>query len=250
MTYGIALSGGGVRGVTHAGVLKALEEIGITISVLSGTSAGSIVGALYAYGYSPDKIFETIQMTGFYRSIRPAWTWAGLLSMDGLKNSLLKQIPENNFDALTKELHIAATDLINGAPEYFSSGELIPPILASCCVPGIFNPVEIDGSFLVDGGLMDNFPTKALKGRCDFIIGSHCNSIDAGFEKKNLKGIVERSLLLAISGNTAESKTLCNLLIEPPGVGKVSGFELSRAADVFEIGYEYTIKNFKKSDFQ
>lgn len=249
MKYGLALSGGGARGVVHLGVIKALEELGIEISVIAGTSAGSIVGSLYAYGHSPEEIFKIINTTSFFKSVRPAWTWAGLLRLDGLRDALLKQMPENSFDVLKRGLIVAATDLVKGKPAYFTEGELIPAILASSCVPGIFSPVEFNGSYYVDGGLMDNFPVSVLVEQCDFIIGSHCNPIADGFDKRNLKAIVERSLLLAINGNTSNSKKLCNVFIEAPGMGNISGFELARAEDMFLIGYEYTIKNFKREDF-
>jgi NTE family protein len=85
MKLGLVLSGGGARGVAHIGVLKAIEEMGVKFSMVSGTSAGSIVGALYAYGYPPDEIFKIIKSMSIFKSVRPAWTWAGLLRMDGLK---------------------------------------------------------------------------------------------------------------------------------------------------------------------
>ena len=115
MKTGLALSGGGARGVAHAGVLKALEELGVEITCLSGTSAGSIVGALYAYGYKPDEIYNIVKDVSIFRSVRPAWTWTGLLTMDGLKELLIKSMPETSKPALeissqirdhqTSELH-------------------------------------------------------------------------------------------------------------------------------------------------
>src|SRR6185369_14830240 len=111
MKIGITLSGGGARGIAHIGVLKALEEMGIQISVMSGTSAGSIVASLYAYGLKPDQIFEQVTQLSLLKSVRPAWTWAGLLTMDGLKELILTNIPENDFSALNIPLTIAATEL-------------------------------------------------------------------------------------------------------------------------------------------
>lgn len=249
MQYGLALSGGGARGVAHLGVIKALEEIGIEISIMAGTSAGAIVGAMYGYGYTPDEILAIINTMGFFKSMRPAWTWAGLLRMDGLQNVMLKHIPENDFAALKRKLIVAATDLVNGTPAYFSSGELVRAVMASSCVPGVFSPVEFNGSYYVDGGLMDNFPIRALKSECDFVIGSHCNPIAGGFDKKNVRAIIERSLLLAINGNTTASKAQCDVFIEPPGMGGISGFEWARAKEMFTIGYDYTMENFTLRDF-
>src|SRR6478736_7585188 len=131
MKIGITLSGGGARGIAHIGVLKALEEMGVEISMISGTSAGSIVGALYARGYKPEEIIAIIQKVSVFRSVKPAWTWTGLLSLEGLKNVFLKYIPENNFDALRMPLTVAATDIERGETVYFSEGELIPCVMAS-----------------------------------------------------------------------------------------------------------------------
>src|SRR3954463_6594965 len=111
MTIGLALSGGGARGVAHIGVIKALEEMGVTISCMSGTSAGSIVGSMYATGYSPAQILQIIQQVSIFKSMRPAWTWAGLLKMDGMKDLLLKQMPLNSFEKLNIPMTVAATEI-------------------------------------------------------------------------------------------------------------------------------------------
>jgi NTE family protein len=250
MKYGLVLSGGGARGVAHIGVLKALEEIGVKFDRLSGTSAGSIVGSLYAYGYPPDKILEIIISTSFFKSVRPAWTMTGLLSLERLKDVLVKYLPENSFEALKIPITIAATEIIQGKPDYFSSGELIPAILASCCVPAVFNPVQINGHVYVDGGLMDNLPARCIHDDVDFLIGSHCNYITPEFNLVNFRSVIERSALIAVSGNTTISKKLCKVLIEPPEVGKFSGMDLARAKELFDAGYAFTKANFSARDFQ
>lgn len=250
MKTGIVLSGGGARGISHIGVLKALEEYGVTINCMAGTSAGSIVSALYAYGYNADKILDIILHTSFFKSMRPAWAWTGLLSLDGLKDVLLKYMPENSFEALKIPITIATTEIRKGQAEYFKSGELIPAILASCCVPAVFNPIHFNGGTYVDGGILDNFPATTIRRDCDFLIGSHCNHISEEFDVKNFRSVIERSLLMAINGNTVINKALCDVLIEPPPVGKISGFEVSRAKELFDMGYQFTKQHFKASDFQ
>jgi NTE family protein len=250
MKTGLVLSGGGARGMCHLGVIKALEEFGVKIDCIAATSAGSITGALYSYGYKPEEIIRMIGSTSFARSLRLAWTWTGLLSLDGLKDLFLKFIPENSFDVLKIPVTLAATEIRKGRIEYFTQGELIPAILASCCVPAVFNPVQYNGGTYVDGGVLDNLPVKAIHDKCDFIIGSHCNFILSEVNLTNFRSIIERSLLMAISGNTTMSKTLCNILIEPPEVGRYSGFDLSKAKEIFDIGYLYTKTNFTADQFQ
>ena len=109
MKIGLVLSGGGARGVAHIGVIKALEEMGLQFSCVAGTSAGSIIGAMYAYGYKPLHILEIIKEISIFKSVRPAWTWSGLLTMDGMKDLLFKYMPNNSFEKLKIPLTIAAT---------------------------------------------------------------------------------------------------------------------------------------------
>ncbi len=249
MKIGLVLSGGGARGIGHLGVIKALEEFGLKFDYLSGTSAGALVGCLYSYGYPPDEILKMVQGIPVFKTLKLAWTWTGLLSFDGLREVLLKYMPEDNFDVLKIPATLALTEIRKGKIEYVSRGELMTPIQASCSVPAVFKPVQYRGGIYVDGGILDNLPVKAIHDKCDFIIGSHCNFITNEFDVKNFRNVIERSLLMAINGNTMVSKSLCNVLIEPPDIGLYSGFDLAKAAEIFEIGYQYTKRNFTPDQF-
>lgn len=250
MKTGLVLSGGGARGICHLGVIKALQESGVKIDCVAGTSAGALTGVLFCYGYAPDEILEIIEKTSFFRSLRIAWTLKGLLNIDGLKDVLSRYLPSDSFSSLRIPLVVAATDIKRGRIEYFSQGELIAPLLCSSCVPAVFNPYRFNGALYIDGGVLDNLPSKAIHDKCDFIIGSHCNFISSEFDVRNLRSVVERSLLMAINGNSTISKSLCNVLIEPPEVGKYSGFDLGKAREIFKIGYEYTKQNFSIDQLQ
>jgi hypothetical protein len=127
--------------------------MGITFDCISGTSAGSIVGALYANGHKPDQIFELIKNLSIFKSVRPAFAWTGLLSLDGLKELMLKEIPGNKFSDLKIPLTVAATDIRKGKIQYFTEGDLARIIMASCCIPAIFNPVSLEKNLYVDGGI-------------------------------------------------------------------------------------------------
>ena len=250
MKLGIVLSGGGARGVAHIGVLKALDEMGVKFSIASGTSAGSIVAALYAYGYTPDEIFDIIKNLSIFKSVSPAWAWAGLLKMDGLEVLLRKHIPENNFNALRIPLTIAATEIRKGRIHYFTEGELIPAIVSSCSIPAVFNPVSFSGGLYVDGGLLDNLPVLPIRDKCDFIVGSHCNHISSEFDPKNLKLVIERSLLMAISSNTFTSRQMCDVFIEPTHMDRFSSFDIGKSQEIFDFGYQFTKQNFMPHHFQ
>ena len=244
MQIGIALSGGGARGIAHIGIMKALKEKGVKLAAISGTSAGAIVGAMYSYGYEADEILEIIIKTSFLKRMRPALAKTGLLKIENLKDIFLKYLPENDFSALKIPLTVAATELKKGETVFFSEGELITPILASCCVPVLFNPVKYRGGMYVDGGILNNLPVEPIRDKMDFIIGCHTNPIDDDFDVKNVKVLIERSLLMAINGNTQKRKEMCNLLIEPPDLKKYAGSELSKARELFDVGYQFTRENF------
>ncbi len=246
---GLVLSGGGARGVAHIGVIQALEEIGLRFSKISGTSAGSIVGALYAHGYTPKEIFEIVQQVSLLKSVRLAWAWTGFLKMDGLQEFLKKYIPENDFSQLKKPLTITATEIRTGEIKRFSEGPLIPAIMASCSIPAVFDPFQLNGSLYVDGGLLDNLPVKPIRDSCEFIVGSHCNPVSTSFDATNLKMVIERSLLMAIGANTLVSKQMCDVVVEPQGLDKYGSFDLGKAKEIFDIGYKFTVDNFEKSHF-
>jgi NTE family protein len=250
MKIGLVLSGGGAKGMAHLGIIKALEEFGLKFSAISGTSAGAIAGAFYCSGYKPDEILDIIVSMGFLKSIRPAWAWTGLLRMDGFKDVMEKYIVKRNFEDLKIPLIVSATEIRHGKIVYFDTGELIPAVIASSSIPALFDPAILDGNVFVDGGIMDNLPVRPLVGRCDLIVGSHSNPVEQRFDIKNVKEVTERSLLIAINVNTSHSKALCNLVIEPPELAKFSTFDLAKGKEIFEIGYQYTKKNFKDLDFQ
>ncbi len=241
---GLVLSGGGARGIAHLGTLKALEELGLpTISHISGTSAGAIIGALYSYGYKADEILEIIIKTGFLSTVRPTMFRRGFLKLDALENVIKKYIPENNFSALKIPVTVAATELRKGRAIYFDTGELSKPMVGSACIPVIFEPITFNEHTLVDGGIMDNLPVAPIRKYCDIIIGCHSNPIDNDFDVRNVKVIIERSLLMAINGNTNISKQECDILIEPEGLKKYGSMDLGKAKELFDIGYTYTLKN-------
>jgi NTE family protein len=249
MKIGLVMSGGGARGISHVGVIKGLEELGVKAQVVAGTSAGSIVGSLYAYGYSPDKILTEILALKLFRSMRPAWTWTGLLSLEALASSLSTLMPENDFAKLKIPLSVAATDIRTGAAKYFSEGELIPAVLSSCCIPALFNPIQFNGGLYVDGGLVDNLPAASIRDKCDLLIGSHCNYLNSDFDLKNMRSVVERTVLIAINVNAKLSKSQCDIVIEPPMVGSYSGMDISKARELFESGYKFVLDNFSADDF-
>lgn len=238
---GIALSGGGVRGISHLGVLKALNEAGIFPTRVSGTSAGAIVGTMYCYGYSPDEIFQIIKDTNYLKFLRPAISWKGLLKMDILQSLYGQYLAENSFSNLKIPLTIAATDIGRGKAVYFSEGELILPLMASTCIPGMFDPIMINGNFYVDGGVLNNLPVEPLDGICDYIIGVNCNHLPEQLNITNIKKLIERTVIMSMNFNVYSRKNKCDFFIEPQGLARFGVFDIKKADEIFEAGYNETL---------
>jgi len=140
---GIALSGGGIKGLCHAGVLKALEEQGIKPGILSGVSAGAIVGALYADGYTPDEIAKLFEDISFRQMTKFRIPDGGLFRIDAFENFMFRNLRAKTFEELNIPLRIVATNLDKGQSVVFEKGNLIDPIVASCSVPVLFIPKKI-----------------------------------------------------------------------------------------------------------
>ena len=137
---GMVLSGGGARGLAHVGVLKALSEEGIEPEILAATSAGAIVASLYASGYSADEMLEFFVQRNPFRISKLALAKPGIFDTDKVVADFLDYLPDNSFEALGKKILLTATDLVEGQPKIFSSGPLIPAILASASTPMVFAP--------------------------------------------------------------------------------------------------------------
>jgi NTE family protein len=246
MRIGIAFSGGGSRGIAHVGALKALHELDIVPQIVTGTSAGSIVGVLYAFGYEPGEIMEIILKTRLLRILRPAFTRAGLLTLEKTYDFFKSILPTDSFESLKIPLYICATNLKNGQATFFSSGSLIRSVMASSAIPVIFSPVEIDGTYYIDGGITNNLPVEPLIGSCDKIIGIHCNPVDLDYRTGNMKELLERTFLIAINENVEKHKDVCDILLEPYELRKFGALDFAKAKDIFKIGYEYVLKNEKR----
>jgi NTE family protein len=242
-TIGIALSGGGARGIAHLGVLQAIDELGIEISEISGTSFGAVAGAFYACGIAPYQALKLVQKTKLIFFIRPAISKTGLLKVEKLNDLFAKYLPVDSFQKLNKKLTVNATDIKRGEAMFFDSGDLIPAILASCCMPVIFDPIVIDGVAYIDGGILNNLPVEPLESRCELIIGSHCNPVHPEFRIKNAKALLERTLLMAIRNNTLQRQNACQFYIEPPELGSFIGSDFDKATEIFQIGYDHVYKN-------
>lgn len=240
MKTALVLSGGGARGIAHVGVAQALWERGVQPDVISATSSGAFVGALLAHGYEPNDILKIIRDTSFYPYLRFGIGTNGLLHMRKMEAVFRKFIPENTFESLKIPLIVTATDIVSGEEVRFGGGELALPVLASCCIPGLFSPMRYDGRDLVDGGVLNNLPIEPVLDKVDYIIGSHCNPFNLDKPLKRTTEVIYRSLILAMHTKTKARCAQCHLLIEPPALSRFSIFDFRKADELFEVGYRFT----------
>lgn len=240
---GLALSGGGARGIAHLGVLAALDELGLPVAQIAGVSSGAIAGTFYAAGFAPREILRLLLATNVVRLTRPAFSKFGLLYMDAVEGLLAKHLGGKlSFADLKLPLTLVATDLIAGESVYFTEGPLLPPLLASSAVPIVYRAVEYQGRQLVDGGLLNNLPVEPLLGQAGLrVVGVHCNPANREARIGSFRRLVERTLHLAISANTAARKAQCDLLIEPPELRHYRPLSYRRGQELFDIGYRFTM---------
>lgn len=237
-----------MRGVAHIGAIKALEEQGIFPTHISGTSAGAIVGALYAGGVGWEEMLIFFKEIPIFHTQKYAYGKPGFIDTEKFYGDFKKYFPEDNFNALQKPLFVTATDVIKGKLKIFHKGELIRRVLASATLPGVFSPINIDGSFYIDGGVINNFPVESLIKCCDKIIGSYVNPLK-NIKIEDLKhsyNVVERAYKIKSAMDSLSKFSDCDIVISPQELSAFNTFDMKAIDDIFNIGYSSTVKALKK----
>jgi len=239
---GLVLSGGGARGIAHIGVLKALNELNIHPTIISGTSAGSIIGVLYAMGLSSQEMINFVGHSSLWKFFRFEWSAGGLSNLNYLKERLIQIGIPPNFEDLQKKLYVTATNLTKGKTEIFHEGPLLETILASCSIPLVFKPVIINGDRYADGGILNNLPASAIISQARRIIGVNVIplSVDEDKDYQSSMQVVQRCFELFMNANTQPDLIACDVIIEPK-VQKFYLFSLPKFNLIHDIGYETTM---------
>ena len=242
---GLALGGGGARGMGHIGALMAFEELGIKFDYIAGTSAGSLVGALYAFGKSPKEIKELALslkkkdiLTRMIPFIKPA------------KSSKIEDILNNVFGDVTVfsemkiPLKVVCTDLKTGKEVDFDYGNVAKVVSASCAVPGIFTPVVYENMHLVDGGLRNNVPADVVKDMgANVVFAIDVNHL-RGTGTQSLSTISVLSSTIGIIMQSKIDKTMeCADLIFEPSLEKFSPLKFDEIESIIQIGYDTVMAN-------
>lgn len=239
MKTGLALSGGGIKGLAHIGVLKALEEHRIRPSHIAGTSAGAIVGALYAAGLPWQEILRFFNSVNLFSLQKYAWKKPGLMASHKFYQEFKAILPGDSFDALKIPLYITTTNILDGSLRVFEEGKLILPILASAAFPGVFTPVRIDGDYYIDGGTLNNFPVDLVAPVSDRTIGVFLNPFEK-IEISQLKtslSVLERAYKIISNAGSIRKFGLCDILICPKDLNKYGTFTTRDRDTIFDLGY-------------
>jgi NTE family protein len=174
----LALGGGGTRGFAHVGVIKALEAQGIVPDIIVGTSVGSAVGALYAAGYSGFQLQEMSIPMKEERVIDWSWPNRGLFTGKPLQTFINQSLKQTPIENLHRTFAVVATDLASGEKTVFRTGNTGMAVSASCAVPGVFQPVVINGRSYVDGGLVEPVPASVARALgADFVIAVNISNL-------------------------------------------------------------------------
>ena len=172
MRVGLALGGGVVRGLAHVGVLSVLEEAGISIDFISGTSAGAIVAGCYGAGMSAQQLRQYAWKFTWWRLLRPVWPVRGFVSFSGMTELMRRYLGDLAIEDLKLPCAIATTDIERGEPVYLREGPMALAVQASCSVPGFVAPVQWQGRWLAEGAMTDMIPGAVLRQMgAEYVIG-------------------------------------------------------------------------------
>lgn len=272
---GLALSGGGAKGLGHLGVIKVMEEAGLKPDYITGVSMGSIVGGMYAMGYSPDSIARMFRMFNweyamsdmipenkiiflekryFHNSLIalpitrnaikiPSGLISGQQIESGLNHYFWPAATITDFSKLPIPFLCLATDVVTSKKVVLRSGYLPDAIRASMAIPSVFTPVRTDTAILVDGGVLRNYAATELREMgADIVIGSYVSF--KGYEEKDLEtayGILKQIGFLSSLADYEEQKKQTDIMIEPE-LGEVGTLAFNNIDTIISRGYHEALK--------
>lgn len=237
----IVLSGGGVRGYAHVGVLKALYEKGIVAQAVSGTSSGALIGAFICDGFHPAEIEEIILKNNPRIGFNYTRFWTSLLSFSSFTEILKKNLRHRKFEELNIPLFVSVTNLNTGLQEIIQEGDLVEALTASAAIPVLLPTVFINKIPYGDGGMTNNLPVKPFMVTDLKTIGVHVNPLTDFVEGNHMLHNIDRSMHLLMRNSVTMEKHVCDVFIEPSALKQFHLFEHKRAKEIIKIGYEYVM---------
>ena len=252
---GLALGGGGVRGLAHISVLEVLDDLDYKPSVIAGTSMGAIIGALYASGLSGkdirklvrqhliskddkwrDVIDKRADILKLISAFAPAHERGGIIKADKFYNHLFGEIGKTTFEELKIPLIVIATDYWTAEEVVFKTGELLPAIKASAAIPVVFAPVSIEERILVDGGVVNVVPYEHVMELCDVTIAVDVSGMPP--HKHEVPTLIESALgtvrIMQTASLAAKMKCLQPDIFVHPGIHDIKLLDFNKVEEVFK----------------
>jgi NTE family protein len=212
---GLALAGGFARGIAHIGVLRVLREAGIPIDCVAGTSVGALIGAAFCGGASLEEMEKIGSVTTFADFGRWTPSWLGLATNQRMEKFLARFTSVKTFEELQVPMAIAATDIIDGVTVYYSHGDIVPPLRASCAYPGLFVPIQYENRTLVDGFLTAPVPVEgALLLGADIVVAVYLESGNLE-QPRTFTDVLSRSFNIIQRHSDLAWRTQADIIIEP-----------------------------------
>lgn len=235
---GVALSGGGARGFAHVGALKALEEAGMKPDVIAGVSAGAVAAVMYAAGVPLDEMLSLFTSTKFTDFARPSLIHGdGMFSLMRFKQFIEEATGIDRLENLRIPTYVGVTDLDHGEPAEFHEGPLGERVVASCSIPIVFSPVEIDGIHYVDGGVLRNLPAWIIREKCETLIGINVSPLRTFEYRKSFFDIGMRTYNLMAKANQQQDMDICDHVIITPELIHYQVFNLKDIHKAYLSGY-------------
>ena len=244
---GVALGGGGAKGVAHIGVLKALEDVNIKVDYVAGTSVGAMVATMYAFNLS----IETISNIARDLSLAQITTFklnkTGFFSADPLKEILIEHLGDVKIEDAAIPLSIIATDLNTGEEVIFTQGSVADAVCASASIPGVYIPVTLNGRTLVDGGIVRNVPVQPVKSMgAGVIIASQLGGGGVYEKPRNVPDVMRNAFDIALRPRTNEEVKEADILISMDLKDFSIADNTERYDELFSIGYKTAAKKLTK----
>lgn len=235
----LVLSGGSARGLAHLGVIKVLKREGIKFDLVVGTSIGALIGAVYCLDISLDEIERLALKTTAIDLLDVTISRMGLTEGNKLENIIRETVKNKTFEDLKIPLIVICVDIERGEELYFTKGDLIKTIKASCSLPGIFKPVEIDNRLLIDGSIRQHLPIEiAKKLGANVIVG-----VDVGFCVKkgtinSMLGVIMQSIQIMWQEMSLRQSSNADILIKPELGDEIDQLAFNRASFIIKKGEE------------
>jgi NTE family protein len=235
---GLALGGGAARGIAHIGVLQVLEEHQVPIDCIAGTSAGALVGGLYAAGISPQRLEELVAELNWGELTNLHMPWLGLLGFDRIVDWILEILGGPvTFADLRIPFAAVTVDIVSGELVVINEGEVAPALRASCSVPGVFSPFRYRQRLLVDGGTLNNLPVSVV----ERLGGEYIIAVDllppgsvGGHEPQNVLELTVTALYMLMRATHNEAQDADYVIY--PAIGHIGLADLSKSAELIQAG--------------